>query len=282
MSGNLPNVPVNCLAVDNDNGVYAGTDIGVFYRSPTMSNWMPWSNGLPNVPVTELVIYDDGSIKRIRAATFGRGVWSAIPASDCDASVVVTGNLEGVRHYEASSMISSTSTFVEGGIGTYVSFKSGDHITLGEGFIVKDESVFLGFISPCGTGGIPVQGGGETSGLRMDGGASVIPLRRMYDPEDGLPYGAVEAIRHTQDQIHMEFRIKGDGEVRLFAANGMQHALHNLYTGELPAGRHDLTVQTSHLKPEFQYLLLFYEGQLAHFEELDLRVKTEKVVTGGK
>src|SRR4029079_9266681 len=77
ISDNLPNVPINCLAVDNSDGVYAGTDIGVFYRGATMLHWMPWSNGLPKVPVVELVIFDDGVTKRIRAATYGRGVWQS-------------------------------------------------------------------------------------------------------------------------------------------------------------------------------------------------------------
>ena len=154
VSFNLPNVPVYCLAIDNNNGAYAGTDIGVFYLGPTVSAWMPWSNKLPNTIVSDLVIFDDGTTKKIRAATFGRGVWESNLASTCDASVIVTGNLEGIMHYEATSSLSS-SGFVQGGIGTFVSFRSGNYITLTDGFNVVDDSEFLGFISPCGNGGIP-------------------------------------------------------------------------------------------------------------------------------
>ena len=40
-----------------------------------MTEWVPYSNGLPNVIVKELEIhYDKGTIS---AATFGRGIWES-------------------------------------------------------------------------------------------------------------------------------------------------------------------------------------------------------------
>ncbi|MBK7407048.1 MAG: hypothetical protein IPJ40_02600 [Saprospirales bacterium] len=55
-TGNLPNLPVNCIIYDpfetaGDNAVYIGMDVGVFYRDATMSEWIPFFTGLPNVPV---------------------------------------------------------------------------------------------------------------------------------------------------------------------------------------------------------------------------------------
>ncbi|HLF63114.1 MAG TPA: hypothetical protein VI603_05165 [Saprospiraceae bacterium] len=271
VSANLPNVPVNCLAIDNDNGVYAGTDIGIFYRSPSMSNWMPWSNGLPNVPVTGLIIYDDGTTKRVRAATFGRGVWQSNLASTCDASVVVTGGLEGIRHYEASTSISSTA-FIQGGIGTFVSFKSGSYISLTDGFNVVDDSEFLGFIAPCGQGGIPAIQDETDFGdelLRADSSSSVIPLRRMWDPEDGLPYGLLKSVSPGQNTIR--FNIKKPGIVQIYAARDVQDKLSPLFSGEMNVGTHTVEANLSALAPAFYYVLLFYEGKLAYFEEMEVR-----------
>jgi hypothetical protein len=77
VSGTLPAVPVNCIVSENNNdeGLYIGTDIGVFYRDSSMSDWVPFMTGLPNVPVQELEIqYGTGTI---RAATFGRGLWES-------------------------------------------------------------------------------------------------------------------------------------------------------------------------------------------------------------
>ncbi|HSF88170.1 MAG TPA: hypothetical protein VLA46_02070 [Saprospiraceae bacterium] len=269
ISANLPNVPVNCLAVDNDNGVYAGTDIGVFYRSATMNNWMPWSNALPNVPVTGLVIFDNGVTKRIRAATYGRGVWQSDLAATCDASVIVTGNIEGIRHYEASTSLSSTSS-IQGGLGTFVSFQSGNYITLSEGFNVVDASEFLGFISPCGQGGIPsLQDNSDIT--RSNPNASIIPLRRMWDPADGLPYGSIDEIKTQKNIAQIKFRLKAAGKVQLYAAKQIQDNLITLYNSEQSGGLQYLEADTSQMEKEFYYLLLFYEGKLAHFQELDLR-----------
>jgi photosystem II stability/assembly factor-like uncharacterized protein len=74
-SGNLPNVPVNCIVYQNgsNEGLYVGTDIGVFYTDGTMNTWIPYQTGLPNVVVTDLEIsyYDN----KLWAGTFGRGLW---------------------------------------------------------------------------------------------------------------------------------------------------------------------------------------------------------------
>lgn len=71
----LPTVPVNCIVYQNGSpdALYVGTDLGVYYLDNTMSQWVPYSNGLPNVRVMDLDIqYASG---KLRAATFGRGLW---------------------------------------------------------------------------------------------------------------------------------------------------------------------------------------------------------------
>jgi ligand-binding sensor domain-containing protein len=77
ISGTLPNLPVNCIAYQEGNldRIYIGTDLGIYYRNDTMTDWIPFNVGLPNVPVAELEI-DDNAFK-IWAGTFGRGLWSS-------------------------------------------------------------------------------------------------------------------------------------------------------------------------------------------------------------
>lgn len=83
-SGNLPNVPVNTVVLTGaDDGMYVGTDLGVFYRDATLGNWQPFGQGLPAVVVMELEL--DGTGQWLYAATYGRGVWRTpvfTPASD--------------------------------------------------------------------------------------------------------------------------------------------------------------------------------------------------------
>lgn len=77
ISGNLPNLPVNCISYQNgtQGGIYVGTDIGIFYTDSTLSNWQPFNDGLPNVIVNELEIHYPTN--KLRAATFGRGLWES-------------------------------------------------------------------------------------------------------------------------------------------------------------------------------------------------------------
>jgi hypothetical protein len=269
VSANLPNIPINCMAVDGDNGAYVGTDIGIFYLGPAMSNWMPWSNGLPNVPVTDLFIFDDGVTRKLRAATFGRGVWQSNLAETCDASIVVTGNLEGIQHYEASTSISSAAD-VEGGAGTFVSFKSGNYIVLTDGFEVIENSEFLGFISPCGQGGIPALQDDETAESR-NSNSSIILLKRMWNKEDGLPYGYLHQLTREENQVRVQLKLRNRGKIELIAVQKIQEKLVPLFSGELAAGIHEAELDISSLPPDFHYLILFYEGKVADFQELDLR-----------
>lgn len=75
ISGNLPNVPVNCVEFEDgsDNRVYVGTDIGVFYKDDFTDKWQDFNIGLPAVIIDELEIQYSENV--MRAATYGRGVW---------------------------------------------------------------------------------------------------------------------------------------------------------------------------------------------------------------
>ncbi|HTL82385.1 MAG TPA: T9SS type A sorting domain-containing protein [Bacteroidia bacterium] len=76
ISGSLPNVPVNCCIFNRASyfhDLYIGTDVGVFMMNDTMSTWMYYGTGMPNTSVTDLEIqYAAG---KLRAATYGRGIW---------------------------------------------------------------------------------------------------------------------------------------------------------------------------------------------------------------
>lgn len=77
VSGNLPNIPVNCVVYENgtNNGIYVGTDMGVYYKNDDLFQWQMYMDGLPRVIVNELEIqYNSG---KIRAATYGRGIWES-------------------------------------------------------------------------------------------------------------------------------------------------------------------------------------------------------------
>lgn len=92
-STGLPNLPVNCITYQNasDDGLYVGTDIGVYYRDNTNTSWQSYFTGLPNVDVEELDI--SYSIGKIRAATNGRGLWESDLAVAVPALLTWVGNI---------------------------------------------------------------------------------------------------------------------------------------------------------------------------------------------
>ncbi len=73
---NLPNIPVNCVAyqIGTDNGIYIGTDAGVYYKDATNVNWNSFNTGLPNVVVKQIIFQYQSS--KVILGTFGRGVWT--------------------------------------------------------------------------------------------------------------------------------------------------------------------------------------------------------------
>ncbi|MBK9177011.1 MAG: hypothetical protein IPM46_11910 [Flavobacteriales bacterium] len=74
-STGLPNVAANSVVVQRDspNGLYLGTDMGVFYRDDYTGIWEPYGVGLPNVVASEVEI--NMAAGKLRAATYGRGIW---------------------------------------------------------------------------------------------------------------------------------------------------------------------------------------------------------------
>ncbi len=74
---NLPNVPANHITIQQggNEGLYVGMDAGVYYYDDNLADWQPFMMNLPNVIVNELEI--NYAIDKIRAATFGRGVWES-------------------------------------------------------------------------------------------------------------------------------------------------------------------------------------------------------------
>lgn len=77
ISGSLPNIPVKCIVYQTgaNDDLYIGTDLGVYHLDSQLSDWETFNTGLPTTIVNDLEIYY--ATNRIRAATFGRGIWGS-------------------------------------------------------------------------------------------------------------------------------------------------------------------------------------------------------------
>lgn len=77
-STGLPHIPINFIVsrANSNHELYAGTDIGVYYIDASMEDWVKFGTDLPNVKVSELEI--SHSFNKLRAATYGRGIWEIL------------------------------------------------------------------------------------------------------------------------------------------------------------------------------------------------------------
>jgi hypothetical protein len=133
ISGNLPNIPGNCIVVEPDlpATIYLATDVGVFYTANGGSTWNPVGTGLPSVAVLGLALHRP--THTLRAGSFGRSMWdfdlstvlpipaiaSLLPASASAGSAAFTLTVNGSSFVSGSTVqwngSNRTSTFVNGG-----------------------------------------------------------------------------------------------------------------------------------------------------------------------
>lgn len=95
-ANSLPDVPVNCIAIDPENSqrIYIGTDSGVFVTLDGGANWSAENTGFANVMVESLTINTLNGENWLYAFTHGRGAWKVVIASKaCTQSFNKTGQL---------------------------------------------------------------------------------------------------------------------------------------------------------------------------------------------
>lgn len=75
ISYNLPNVGMEAIIYENNgqHRLFAGTDMGIYYRKPADTSWSLYGSGMPNTNVNKLEIH--ALTHTLRAGTYGRGVW---------------------------------------------------------------------------------------------------------------------------------------------------------------------------------------------------------------
>lgn len=75
-TSNLPKtLPVSAIFIDpdNTNTIIIGTDLGCYRSDDDGASWYQFNNGFANVVVTDLAYFPAG--RKLRAATYGRGMW---------------------------------------------------------------------------------------------------------------------------------------------------------------------------------------------------------------
>lgn len=198
-SGSLPNVPTYGLAVATE-GVYIGTEIGVFFRAYSMTDWVPFYNDMPRIPVTELKVNANGLVY---ASTFGRGVWLSDRRSPCSQFITVSGVKNGTFYYQASVGVNTTLTS-PGSSSTEIFAHAGDSVVLKPGFEVKTGAFFKGYIAPCNNGGIPTARTAASREAEIN-----IPHLNEIKPKVKLPEIASNYFKLADGNIEISIHEKG-------------------------------------------------------------------------
>jgi hypothetical protein len=268
ISYNLPNIPILCLAIDNSDNVYAGTDFGVYVKLNGANVWYLFSNKLPRTRVNDLMINRANGI--LYAATYGRGVWhtNVVNTPCSDAFYYVNGNVTGERFYEAGVIWSVAN--MDTMQGTKVTFKATDSIKLFNNFRASEGvEEFRAYIGPCGSN-YPV--------LSKVNNTTTIDIKKIVLPtneQDGnYPFGTIRiAAKDNILNIILDAKKEGDFKIRLSNENG--EFIKTLY--ELPKAainKHQLTIPLSNMPKNFYYVHLLYNDTLVHYQQLDLTSTT--------
>lgn len=153
ISGSLPNTRTHCLLYwpGSDDGIYIGTDLGVFYKSATMTDWEYFSNGLPAVIVKDM----DEDNGYLYAGTYGRGLWRTEPFTGCPTDIVLTQANDpstqgstGQQTYSVTNSLTS-SRIISGGTGTDVKYYTENFISLVPGFWARPGNLWQAKIKAC-------------------------------------------------------------------------------------------------------------------------------------
>jgi hypothetical protein len=129
ISGNVPDIPVNTIALDpRDNVLYIGTDDQVYSSLDLGGSWSVLGAGLPNVQVRQLVV--NTNLDLLAAATHGRGAWEIPLESD---HFLVTPSLTITS---AGTAFSITVTALDANNNTITDFAGTVHFTSTDGSAV--------------------------------------------------------------------------------------------------------------------------------------------------
>ena len=145
-SSGLPAIPVNSIAINNnrleDEELYLGTDIGVYYRNRFMNLWECFDDSLPIVPVMQLKI--NPHLKILRISTYGRGLWQT-PLNCPDGVAQYILPTSPLNHYVAGN-IESTSDIIS---IQNVGYRAQKYVDLQPGFDTELGAVFSAEIYSC-------------------------------------------------------------------------------------------------------------------------------------
>lgn len=93
-SNGLPTMAARSIAIDDtpEEGLYVAMNIGVYYINTKMSAWMNLTKNLPLVAINDIELQK--LTRKIRIATYGRGVWEGTMFNACGTPGYVEASIQ--------------------------------------------------------------------------------------------------------------------------------------------------------------------------------------------
>lgn len=263
LSAGLPNVPVNAVVHDHGsaNGIYVGTDIGVWYRDDNTNGWVEFNQGLPSVVVHDLEINQSTNI--LKAGTFGRGYWESdlFSADNCPNDLSLSGNVNTSSVFEAKGFIVSSQTIT--GSQTSVVYNAGDYIELGVGFeaVAGIRSFETQLIGCSSSKAQPISG-------IYEGPMPGVAIPYELEPSEDLGMNLRLAPNPGNDLVSFIFNLPKDGNVTLAMYSIQGEKVVEIIAGEkYKAGEYRIRHDISDL-PNGVYFVKVRNGENEHTEKL--------------
>ncbi|MEO9852868.1 MAG: PKD domain-containing protein [Reichenbachiella sp.] len=132
MSSGLPGLPLLEMVYDksSNEGIYVGTDIGVYYKDADMASWIDYSNGLPAVRVSGMDIYYGATRSEsfLTVSTDGRGFWRSELNGEIASAPLITFTADKTSIFENGKVQFINST--DASVGSFLwTFEGGNPAT---------------------------------------------------------------------------------------------------------------------------------------------------------
>ncbi|HYG53433.1 MAG TPA: hypothetical protein VD905_21240 [Flavobacteriales bacterium] len=134
-----------------NDGIYLSTDVGIYFRDASMSNWVPYKTGLPLTFSKQMEInYTENTV---RAGVFGRGIWKSPLSCPTTTNPLQLTTPIAANYYESANVVASSNITSQ---TKPTAFRGTNSVTLNPRFIASgistDNTYCLAYIHGC-TGG---------------------------------------------------------------------------------------------------------------------------------
>jgi Secretion system C-terminal sorting domain len=229
--------PVNTLAYDNVNNVlFAGTDRGVYYFDNSNNTWYEYNTDLPKCIITKLVI--SYSNNKLRAATFGRGVWET-NLKECVYYSATPEYIEGTITYSTETRATKDIVILSGATLTVssklfmpnnstITVRKGGKLVIDGGVItnycggmwngIVVEGTALMAQSTTNHGWCEVKNGGVIENARIaiksnDGGIVKVSSGKFINNRFGIFFGRYNLVKN---QLHTNYSVIANSEFKCY------------------------------------------------------------------